>query len=73
MIECPKCKNKDEFKEILINTVVESKFKQNENGKFKRLTELEADANVDCEIKFECAKCGEDLTSRHEEFIDNYL
>ncbi len=66
-IVCPYCGNDEEFLEVAENVTITTRYIQNEDGSF---TPLADDTDVLGEIRFNCGRCGADLTKFHKRFLE---
>ncbi len=66
-IVCPYCGNDEDFFELAENVTITTRYIQNEDGSF---TPVADDTQVFGEIKFNCGKCGADLTKYHKHFLE---
>ena len=66
-IVCPFCGNDEEFLEVAENVTITTRYIQNEDGSFSPSAD---DTEVLGEIRFNCARCGADLTKYHKYFLE---
>ncbi len=66
-IICPYCGNDEDFLELAENVTITTRYVQNEDGSF---TPVADDTQVFGEIRFNCGKCGADLTKYHKHFLE---
>lgn len=66
-IICPYCGNDEEFLEIAENVTITTRYVQNEDGSFSPLAD---DTEILGEVRFNCARCGADLTKFHKRFLE---
>jgi len=64
---CPGCGNSENFVELARNVTVTTLYHQNDDGSF---SPVENDTEIHGEVLLLCSKCGADMTSYHNHFLD---